>query len=89
MLVPQLTAYVGFLNAWLDKSNVASATTSDLLPPAVGVLFGRFLSVIMRRLSPFQGATMRSRLGRSVFMRYLAFLVVSQLIIFKIHWRHH
>ncbi|KAH8115320.1 hypothetical protein DFH11DRAFT_1877085 [Phellopilus nigrolimitatus] len=79
-----LTAYVGFLSAWSDRSHGTFAVISGVLPPAVGALFGWFLPVVMRWLSRFQGATTRSRLDRSVVARYFAFLVVSQLLIFTL-----
>ncbi|KZT39324.1 DUF221-domain-containing protein [Sistotremastrum suecicum HHB10207 ss-3] len=82
--IQSLTAWVGFLDDWQQKSGTTFAIVSGVLPPAVSAIFGYFFPIIMRWLSQYQGATTNSRLDRAVVARYFAFLIISQLVIFTL-----
>ncbi|BGP27561.1 DUF221 domain containing protein [Rhodotorula toruloides] len=79
-----LSAYVGFINTWINDYPWLFSAFVGIVPPILTFLLQMVLPIIIRWIASLQGATTHSQSDRIVTARYSAFLFITQFIIFSL-----
>ncbi|GAA5989842.1 hypothetical protein JCM10908_002342 [Rhodotorula pacifica] len=79
-----LSAYVGFINRWVNDYQWTFSAFVGVVPPLLTLLLQMILPMIIRWIASLQGTTTHTQADRIVTARYSAFLFITQFIIFSL-----